>query len=640
MVDLDKYQGLSRTLLGLSCFLLTSCGINETEYESRLSYEAPSGYGRLVNKESSLAEVERDSIAPTNTVVPLTPSTVGSNATALGPNLQVKVEGSGGLTPEFYHSYHDPKLTALVERALSYNYDLTSAYLNLRQAELDLGLARANMHPTVSASISSSASRELENSSNGSNRSSSGNLGIAYELDLFGRLAANERASLESFKASAYDYKAMRLTIIQRTCEYYWNYAFAQEALQLAQEQLQASQQRLNLVKVKRDSGAADGLEYDQALVNHRGVAQTVYQRAYELTAARNALNTLLGWYSNQDSAQDITPLALEHTTCPQITVPLPASLLSQRPDLMAYEARVRSAYARVDEANANFYPSFNLNAGVNGGASESLVKFLTDPIGSLGASITFPFFNYNELSLQKESALVERERAQLDFVNGFITAVQEVSDALNELSYQEQLQLSTQDEYLLTANNLKRYEERYRYGSASLTEVLDASDALRSAQNRLLSSKRDLLNAAMTLMIALGGDSFTQPTQSIQSTQPNNAPVTPALDPAIAPTQVITPSGVAATGSAVAARNAADNTPAENTAADQRAQARAQQIANAQIAASESAGNLAADAAGKAEPVAPVTPKAAAQAQDVYDPRLILKQAQEQAQRAGLVEV
>lgn len=637
MVDLDKYQGLSRTLLGLSCFLLTSCGINETEYESRLSYEAPSGYGRLVNKESSLAEVEGDAIAPTNTVVPLTPSTVGSNATALGPNLQVKVEGSGGLTPAFYHSYHDPKLTALVERALSYNYDLTSAYLNLRQAELELGLARANMHPTVSASISSSASRELENSSTGSNRSSSGNLGIAYELDLFGRLAANERASFESFKASAYDYKAMRLTIIQRTCEYYWNYAFAQEALQLAQEQLQASQQRLNLVKVKRDSGAADGLEYDQALVNHRGVEQTVYQRAYELTAARNALNTLLGWYSNQDSAQDITPLALEHTTCPQITVPLPASLLSQRPDLMAYEARVRSAYARVDEANANFYPSFNLNAGVNGGASESLVKFLTDPIGSLGASITFPFFNYNELSLQKESALVERERAQLDFVNGFITAVQEVSDALNELSYQEQLQLSTQDEYLLTANNLKRYEERYRYGSASLTEVLDASDALRSAQNRLLSSKRDLLNAAMTLMIALGGDSFTQPTPS---TQPNNTPATPALDPAIAPTQVITPSVVAATGSAVAARNAADNTPAENTAADQRAQARAQQIANAQMAASESAGNLAADAAGTAEPVAPVTPKAAAQAQDVYDPRLILKQAQEQAQRAGLVEV
>ena len=175
--------------------------------------------------------------------------------------------------------------------------------------------------------------------------------------------------------------------------------------------------------------------------------------------------------------------MALEHTVCPQIEVPLPATLLSQRPDLMAYEARVRAAYARVDEANANFYPTFNLNAAVGGGASNSLVEFLRDPVGSLGAAITFPFFNYNELSLQKESSLIERDQAKLDFVNGFITAIQEVSDALNELSYQEQLQLSTQDEYQLTAANLRRYEERYRYGSASLTDVLDASDALRSAQ-------------------------------------------------------------------------------------------------------------------------------------------------------------
>ena len=507
--------------------------------------------------------------------------------TALGPNQQSSVDALGGLIPEFYQSYNDPKLTAWVERALAYNYDLTSAYLTLKQAQLELGLAQANMHPTVSASLNSSVSRDLERD-NGSNRSASSNLGISYELDLFGRLAANERASFESFKATAYDYKAMRLTIIQRTCEYYWNYAYAQEALQLAQEQLKASQQRLNLVKVKRDSGAADGLEYDQALVNHRGVEQTVYQRAYELTAARNALNTLLGWYSDQEVGADITTLALEHTTCPQIAVPLPATLLSQRPDLMAYEARVRAAFARVDEANANFYPTFSLNAAVGGGASESLVKFLTDPIGSFGAAITFPFFNYNELSLQKESALVERDRAKLDFVNGFITAVQEVSDALNDLSYQEQLQLSTQDEYQLTAANLKRYEERYRYGSASLTEVLDASDALRSAQNKLLSSKRDLLNAAMTLMIALGGDSFTD--QAPASAPSNNS--APASSTVVASTTA---------------------TPEPNPSAE--------------------VGALVPDAQ-------PVAAEPAPAAISAYDPQVILEQATQRTQLAGLAEV
>ena len=630
MVDLDKYKGLSRTMLGLSCFLLTSCGINETEYESRLAADAPSGYGRLVNKESSLAEVAGDPVAPNSTIVPPTASTMGAMPTALGPN-GTKVTAQGGLIPAFYQSYNDPKLTALVDRALSYNYDLTTAYLNLRQAEVVLGLAKSNMHPTVSASVSSSASRNLEQDT-GSNRSASGNLGIAYELDLFGRLAANERASFESFKATAYDYKAMRLTIIQRTCEYYWNYAYAQEALQLAQDQLTASQQRLNLVRVKRDSGAADGLEYDQALVNHRGVEQTVYQRAYELTAAKNALNTLLGWYSDQDVGKDITTLALEHTVCPQIEVPLPATLLSQRPDLMAYEARVRAAYARVDEANANFYPTFNLNAAVGGGASNSLVEFLRDPIGSLGAAITFPFFNYNELSLQKESSLIERDQAKLDFVNGFITAVKEVSDALNDLSYQEQLQLSTQDEYQLTAANLRRYEERYRYGSASLTEVLDASDALRSAQNRLLSSKRDLLNASMMLMIALGGDSFTTPApNTVPQTGGNNAILSnnaPQSNNASQSNSLMLSNGGPQLNMGPQPQNVSVAAASGSTQP------------SSQSVSTEVGPSLAPDADTPVTPANPASANAQTlEAQSVYDPMVILEQAKERAKSAVLVE-
>ena len=231
-------------------------------------------------------------------------------------------------------------------------------------------------------------------------------------------------------------------------------------------------------------------------------------------------MTTLLGLYSDTPLDAQITDLALEKTRTPKIEVSLPASLLQQRPDLMAYEARVRAAYADVDLAEANFYPNFTLNAGVSGGSSDSLTRFLTDPVGSLGAAIAFPFLNFNELSLQKESALISRDQARLDFAQGFITAVEEVSNALNEMSYQEQLLRSIGSEYLLTKSNYERYLERYRYGSASISDVLDASDSLRSAETRLLSSKRDLLNASMTLMIALGGDSFTADTNQVATVQ------------------------------------------------------------------------------------------------------------------------
>lgn len=476
-------KGFSGTLLGLSCLLLSSCALNESSYHNDLA--VPHSYGQVASSK----------VNPSAQILPL----------------------------DFYRSYGDLKLNALIERALAYNHDINSAYLNLKQAQVDYALANSALHPTGTASLSSKVSKDLSTSSD-SVRSSGASLGISYELDLFGRLDAASKVGLEQFTASAYDYQAMRLAVIKSTSEYYWNYAYAQEALDLAQEQLDASYKRLKLIKEKQLQGASDGLEYDQALVNHKNVEQALYQKSYELTSAQNALSTILGYFSEHDLSSEVADQALESTICPQVPVSLPANLLKQRPDLMAYEARVRAAFAKVDEAQASFYPSFNLNASLSSGSVSTLARFLSDPIGALGAAITFPFINYNQLSLQEESSLIARDRAKLDFANGFRQAVQEVSDSLNNLHYQEQLIESTHHEYQLTVKNYERYAERYRYGSASLSELLDASDSLRSAQNKLLQAKLKLLSASMTLMVAMGGSYHNNPEQVLDQAQATSA--------------------------------------------------------------------------------------------------------------------
>lgn len=522
-MDLSKNKGLSSTLLALSCLLLSSCSINETEYENAI--RAPQGYGMdrqryTCSTGTSMQPEGTDPrlCGPIGGGAQLFSGAQNRSGTQAGSDARSddaastssryahKADSDNPLEADFYRVFNDDNLSALIDGALKNNYDINTAWLNLKKAQSDYGLARTALHPTVTAALSSGSRKDLSRSSQ-STRSSSGNFGLSYELDLFGRLDAASRSGWESFRASAFDYRAMRLSIIQRTSQYYWSYAFAREALDLAEDQLEASYKRLALIKEKQLQGAADGLEYDQALVNHKNVEQSVYQRSYELTAARNALNTLLGTFADSNIDSAVTEKALQNTVCPSVPVNMPASLLKNRPDLMASEARVRAAFANVDEARASFYPQFNLNAAVATGSAASLGNFLLDPVGTLGAALTFPFFNYNQLSLQKESALVSRDKARLDFANNFITAVQEVSDGLNSLRYQEQMIGSTALEYELAGKNYDRMTERYRYGSAALSEVLDASDTLRSAQSKLLSARRDLLNASMNVMVALGGD-------------------------------------------------------------------------------------------------------------------------------------
>lgn len=406
------------------------------------------------------------------------------------------------VSDEFWTEFSDPKLNSVIEEALKANLDLQSAYLNVRKARYALDEIATNMLPDLAASGNIGTQRNLEHSVP-STKSSGTALTLSYELDLFGRLDAERLSSFENLQASAYDYWAMRLSTIASVANAYWQYAYAKEALALGQEDLKDSERRLALIKSKFDAGAANGLEYDTAMVNHLQVQETLEERAKNVELAHTALASLLGLTADKDV--DIS--TLEDATVPNIELEIPSALLSRRPDLMASEAVLRKAYADYDVAALSLYPTFVLSSGINAGDTGTIGRFLSNPIGALGAAVTLPFLNYNELSARKGQAMTQKDMSELDFVNTYIQAVKEVSDSISNINYYKTLVANATKEYSLARQNYNRYSDRYRYGASSLNEFLDAADTLRSSSDKLLNAKRMILNSSMDLMIALGGD-------------------------------------------------------------------------------------------------------------------------------------
>ena len=406
------------------------------------------------------------------------------------------------VSDKFWTEFSDPKLTAVVENALNANLDLQSAYLNVRKARYALDEINTNLLPDFGAGGNIGAERRLEHH-NSETKSSGTNLTLSYELDLFGRLDAERLSSFENLQASAYDYWAMRLSTIASVANAYWQYAYAKEAVQLGEEDLKDSERRLSLIKSMYEAGAADGLAYDTAMVNHLQVQETLEQRKNNLALARTALTALLGLTADKD----VEVSELKDSAVPDIELEIPSALLSRRPDLMASEALLRKAYADYDVAALSLYPTFVLSAGVSAGDTGTLGRFLANPLGTLGAAITLPFLNYSELSARKGQAMTQKDISELDFVNTYINAVREVSDAVSNITYYKNLVSKTEHEYTLARQNYNRYSERYRYGAISLNEFLDAADTLRSASDKYLNAKRMVLNSSMDLMVALGGD-------------------------------------------------------------------------------------------------------------------------------------
>lgn len=402
----------------------------------------------------------------------------------------------------FWKGFKDANLDRLIETAIRNNPDMKTALLNVRKAAIAVDLSYDDLLPTWNSSLSSSLSKSLDDGS-AWGKTSSGRLTLSYATDLFGKTAAANRSALENYQATAYDYWACRLTIINSVADAYWQYAYAKEALEIGAEDLRDSQKRVSMIEGQYQHGAVSSVEVDKARINHLTVKNTLDAREHDFKKAKTALNTLLG--VTADKEQVIS--SLDSSFLPTFSLDIPAKLLSRRPDLMAKEALVRKAYADVDQKRLAFYPDFTLEASLSGGNSNGFLNFLKNPVAALGAAITLPFLNWNNLQMQVDQAKTDREIADVAFVQAYIKAVQEVYDYVSAIELYRRSVVTLKDNVDLSRRNYEAYYNIYTQGGCSLNDLIDAADSLRGNEISYLQAKRNLLESVMGLMIALGGD-------------------------------------------------------------------------------------------------------------------------------------
>ena len=184
---------------------------------------------------------------------------------------------------KFWENFSDKNLNTLIEKALDNNYDLRTASVNVEKALLQVDIASTARHPTANASLGSSAQRALSYHDK-TQKKSNFDLGFSYQVDLFGKIEAQNLQALESYRATAYDYWAMRLTIIETVATAYWQYAYAKEAVSLGEMDLKDSQKRLTMIKNKYNAGAVDKLDLTNAEVNHINVQRTLDKSSHSFS--------------------------------------------------------------------------------------------------------------------------------------------------------------------------------------------------------------------------------------------------------------------------------------------------------------------------------------------------------------------
>ncbi len=403
---------------------------------------------------------------------------------------------------QWWTLFGDAQLNQLVDAVLAKNADLAVAGMTLKQARLQAELAENQQKPRVSSTVSTGHIFDLNDGSDTSSGLSA-KAGLSYEVDLFGKLARQTEAKRWEALATEQDLQATAQSLIGTTAKLYWQLAYYNESRTTAEQSLATSQKLYDLVKVQYQAGAVSGLELTQAEQSVQSQKASLSQIQQSLVETRTAIAVLLHMPVQQLSIDE--PQRLPRLALPSIAAGLPADILSRRPDLKAAELRLRESLATKDATTASYYPSINLTGNL-GSSSTSLTQLLQNPALTLGASLSLPFLQYNDMKRDLAVSQLDYEKTIVQYRQTLYQAFADVENALSartELSQQVQLQQRN----LELAEKVERLTQvRYRYGAVALKTLLDQQETTRTARLTLVNTKQSQYNAYVTLMQALGG--------------------------------------------------------------------------------------------------------------------------------------
>jgi len=399
---------------------------------------------------------------------------------------------------------HEPRLDTLEQQLELQNQNLRVAEANYRAALAGIGIARAGLWPTLSASAAITRSHGTPQPSAGDTTTFSLPAELSWEADLWGRIRRGVEASRDNAAASAGDLESARLSAQSALAQSYLALQTLDAQRALLDRALADFEKSLELTRNRYASGIAarsDVLQAETQLASTRAQAIDLGVQRAQL---EHAIAVLIGQPASSFSLPAM-PLVAEP---PAIPAELPSELLERRPDVAAAERRMAAANAQIGVVQAAWYPRFSLSASL-GFLASSLGKLASLPslFWSVGPTLSETAFDGGLRSAQMQQARAGYDAAVASYRQTALGAFQEVEDNLAALRVLEQ-EAAVRDQAVEAAQQVVTItNNEYRAGTAGYLDVLVAQTTALDSERAAISVRGQRLSASVLLIQALGGD-------------------------------------------------------------------------------------------------------------------------------------
>ncbi|WP_430309725.1 efflux transporter outer membrane subunit [Pseudomonas sp. PONIH3] len=411
----------------------------------------------------------------------------------------------------WWELYGDKQLDALVEELNRSNQTVAQYEAQYRQAQALVRSSRAALFPSLNLSVgknrsaqgTGSSSSSLSNNSSGIRDTYNAQLGVSWEIDLWGKLREAMNANEASAEASLADMAAIRLSQQSELVQNYLQLRVIDAQKRLLEATVAAYERSLKMNENQYRAGVAGPDAVAQARTQLKSTQADLIDLAWQRAQYENAIAVLMG----KAPAGFALAASGDIPALPQVPVSLPSQLLERRPDIASAERKVMAANANIGVSRAAYFPDLSLS--MNGGYSSSSFNNwieLPNRYWSVGPQLALTLFDAGKRSAEVDRSVAVYDQTVAQYRQAVLDGFKEVENYLVQLKVYGDEAVVRQEALEAARESLRLTENQYKAGLIGYLDVVNVQTTALSSERSVLTLLQGRLVASVQLIAALGG--------------------------------------------------------------------------------------------------------------------------------------
>ena len=341
----------------------------------------------------------------------------------------------------FKNLLSEPQLHALIETALIHSPFWHVQLSRVEVAKAKAGLSLTGSQPDLQGAAAWQAGKEKSRETNNQTEKLpqfKSQASFGWELDLWGKWKALREAEMQSVSAESHLILAAQLELIYEISRVWHSMKFLKEDTQLVKDQIRQHHEIHTLHLHRYHAGLEDNSSIIEMEISLKLLASEYNLLVQNLEQGKITMTTLLG----SDGAKLPEPPPLSKGKLPPVPSFPHASVLRNRPDILAGENKIRALASHLNVSSLDLYPSIGIDltgVGMSGDLSKPFTQWKLQGGPILDIPLWIP---KRKLKIAEDKAKLKS--AELDWKTLVLRGIEEIEKAkIRHMYTSEELELS-----------------------------------------------------------------------------------------------------------------------------------------------------------------------------------------------------